>query len=407
MLSVDIPVGLPYSCRTGKKSPFFKMVMDLSRTGNRSKLKPRREPYWQRLGVGRFIGFRPSKGAGVGTFVCKFHEPGLPRIIHSLGDFANLSQNKRFSAAKQATETWFDHVSAGGSTQAVTVREVCERYAATHPEAARRFERHVYGSRLASTAIHKLRKAEVLAWREHLSRKPAPVTRSKSKAEVTRPRSSASLNRDMVPLRAALNKAKDDGLVIGDAAWSTALRPVKDASRRRNLYLDRQQRQQLLKHLAGDVVPFVRALCLLPLRPGALAALRVGDFDARRSELLVARDKNGEDRKILVPAQTAALLKEQTRGKLPAAPLFARADGVAWNKATWRAPIREAVKAAKLPTAVTAYVLRHSTITDLVTGGLDLLTVAQVSGTSVSMIEKHYAHLQRQHAADALAGLVL
>lgn len=63
--------------------------------------------------------------------------------------------------------------------------------------------------------------------------------------------------------------------------------------------------------------------------------------------------------------------------------------------------------AAGLPPAATTYTLRHSTITDLVTGGLDLLTVAQLSGTSVAMIERHYGHLQRARAADALAGLVL
>ncbi len=51
--------------------------------------------------------------------------------------------------------------------------------------------------------------------------------------------------------------------------------------------------------------------------------------------------------------------------------------------------------------------MRHSVITDLVTGGLDLLTVAQLSGTSVAMIEKHYGHLRADHAAAALAGLTL
>jgi hypothetical protein len=46
-------------------------------------------------------------------------------------------------------------------------------------------------------------------------------------------------------------------------------------------------------------------------------------------------------------------------------------------------------------------------ITDLVTNGLDLLTVAQLSGTSVTMIEKHYGHHRADHAAKALAGLAL
>ena len=84
-----------------------------------------------------------------------------------------------------------------------------------------------------------------------------------------------------------------------------------------------------------------------------------------------------------------------------------RADGSAWNRDSWKGPIKDAVHAARLPPATTAYTLRHSTITDLVTSGLDLLTVAKVSGTSVAMIEKHYGHLQKKRAADALAGLAL
>ena len=54
-----------------------------------------------------------------------------------------------------------------------------------------------------------------------------------------------------------------------------------------------------------------------------------------------------------------------------------------------------------------AYTLRHSAITDLVTGGLDLLTVAQLAGTSVAMIERHYGHLRGDHAAQALERLAL
>jgi hypothetical protein len=46
-------------------------------------------------------------------------------------------------------------------------------------------------------------------------------------------------------------------------------------------------------------------------------------------------------------------------------------------------------------------------ITDLVHDGLDLLTVAQLSGTSVAMIEKHYGHLRSEVAAGALAKLAL
>ena len=63
--------------------------------------------------------------------------------------------------------------------------------------------------------------------------------------------------------------------------------------------------------------------------------------------------------------------------------------------------------AAKLPAGVSAYTLRHSVITDLVRGGLPVLTVAQLSGTSVAMIERHYGHLVRDDAEKALARLML
>ncbi len=82
-------------------------------------------------------------------------------------------------------------------------------------------------------------------------------------------------------------------------------------------------------------------------------------------------------------------------------------DGKRWDKDAWKGPVKAAAAAAGLPAATTIYVLRHSTITDLVVGGLDLLTVAQISGTSLRMIEQHYGHLRGDVAAAALAGLAL
>jgi integrase len=66
-----------------------------------------------------------------------------------------------------------------------------------------------------------------------------------------------------------------------------------------------------------------------------------------------------------------------------------------------------AAKAAGLVDTVTAYSMRHSAITDLITGGLAILTAAQLSGRSVAMIEKHYGHLRADDAASALASLAL
>lgn len=382
-------------------------MTDLSTVRSRETLKPQREPYWHKLATGQFLGFRPSKVGKGGTWIARFYDPETRRKpIRALGDFGNLPASDRFSAASVEAREWFRHLSHGGSEEAITVREACERYAKANPDAAKRFPRYVYGDAIAKVKLQKLREHHVREWRERLEAMPALVTRSKIGEAVTRNRSPATVNRDMVAFRAALNMALKRGEASTALAWKEALQPA-DAKGRRNLYLDRDQRRALLAELPKDAAAFARGLCLLPLRPGALAALRAGDFDSRRNELAVDHDKAGEGRRILVEGDTATMLKAQVKSKLPGAPLFARADGKAWNKDGWKGPIKAGVIAAKLPTNATAYTLRHSTITDLVQGGLDLLTIAQVSGTSVAMIEKHYGHLQRQRAAAALAGLAL
>lgn len=206
---------------------------------------------------------------------------------------------------------------------------------------------------------------------------------------------------------AALNYAHDAGHATTDMAWRVALRPTKNADGRRDIYLDSAQRKALASNARADLALLLRGLSLVPLRTGALAALTAGSFDKRLGVLTVGQDKAGKDRRIKLPEATAAFFAEQAKDKLPTAPLFSRAGGKAWRKDNWKRPIKDAAASAELTPSTTAYTLRHSVITDLVTGGLDLLTVAQLSGTSVVMIERHYGHLRADHAAAALAALAL
>lgn len=211
----------------------------------------------------------------------------------------------------------------------------------------------------------------------------------------------------MAVLRAALSKVLSPGAPNSEAAWQEALKAIPNANGRRTLYLDRKQRRKLIDNTDAEAAPLVRALCLLPLRPGAMAALTAGDFDKRTAELTIGKDKTGKPRRIQLPQEAAQLLANQAKGKLPAAPLFMRANGKAWDKNSWKRPIAAAVTAAELPADATAYTLRHSTITDLVSAGLPLLTIAQISGTSAEMIERHYGHLASDAAVKALGELAL
>lgn len=220
-------------------------------------------------------------------------------------------------------------------------------------------------------------------------------------------RSQSTVNRDMAPLRAALGRLLTPGTPNTDAAWQEALTPAKGVGKRRDIYLDRNERRALLDACDAEIAPFVRALCLLPLRPGAVANLTTGHFDKRTRVLTIGKDKNGKPRQIPLPENVVDFLAKQTKGKLPEAPIFMRGDGRPWNKDAWKGPIKEAVTKAQLPPGVSAYTARHCVITDLINAGLPVLTVAQISGTSVQIIQDHYGHLVGDAAAEALAGLAL
>jgi len=386
------------------------MALDLSKVGERERLKVRREPHWQRLRAGCFLGFRPSKQGSAGTWIARAYDEDAGKYrLKALGDFGTLPGNERFAAAKREAEKLAELVESGGQVRAKieTVADACKEYAKGRPEAEHRFRRYVDSDPLAKVKLDKLRRRHLKEWRERLEAQPSLVSRRKEGEPVHRKRAASTVNRDMAVLRAALAKVLSPGAPNSEAAWQEALKATPNADGRRTLYLDRAQRRKLLEKVDAEAAPFVRALCLLPLRPGALAALVAGDFDKRTAELTIGKDKTGKPRRIQLPAESAKLLAGQAKAKLPGAALFMRANGKAWDRNSWKLPMAAAVAAAGLPKEATAYTLRHSTITDLVSAGLPLLTIAQISGTSAEMIERHYGHLASDAAVKALGELAL
>lgn len=381
----------------------------------RAGLKPRRSPYWHRDSKGAYIGFRKMTPESPGTWWARWRDESTGKQEEFALDGVNEHpDHQRFDKAQGAARAWFKLKGQGLAVRSgtTTIQDVCDRYvkhlkatkstkAADDAEA--RFDAYVLDdAKLAATDVTKLTPALVEAWREALRTRPTTSGGNRGKQ-----RTASTLNRDMSCFRAALNLALDDALVTTDFAWRVKLRPLKDADRRRELYLDKEQRRRFIGKAEADIAAFLQGLSLLPLRPGALAALTAGDFDKRLGTLKIGQDKGGHARALKLPKETAAFFAAAAKDKLPGAPLLARADGKAWNKDAWKWPVKAAAEAAKLPAGTTAYTLRHSTISDLVHGGLDLLTVAQISGTSVKMIERNYGHLRGNVAAAALAKLTL
>lgn len=374
----------------------------IDRVDVRARLPLRREPYWQRVANGRHLGFRYMTRGSTGTWLARAHTVG-GYVYESLGDFADRPERERYDAARKEAERWFDHLDMGGSAKPSTVRATCEAYVdrmrIERSEQAASvtkgfFRRLVFDDVLADITLSKLTKQHVGDWRRRI-------------LELNPNRS--SFNRNVTPLRAALNQALEEGKVASNQAWLLALKPF--AKREggggvpRTLYLDRHQRRTLVESASEEAKPFLKGLALLPMRPGELAKLRVQDLDSRQAVLR----PDGKTGRRVVPLSHEAVrhFSVCSKTKLPSAWLVSRSDGSQWKKEAWRDEVKAAAKAGNLPTDTVAYTLRHSVITDLITGGLDLFTVAKLAGTSVTVIEEHYGHLQKEHARAALERLAL
>lgn len=58
---------------------------------------------------------------------------------------------------------------------------------------------------------------------------------------------------------------------------------------------------------------------------------------------------------------------------------------------------------AGLPCDVVLYSIRHAAISEMIIGGIDILTAARLTGTSLEMIQKHYGHLKQAQAMALLS----
>ena len=393
------------------------MATIINTVSARDKLKIRREPYWHRVAKGCYLGYRKMTSGPGGTWIARMLDEATGKqSYNALSDFLELPDHERFDAASKAAGGWFKHRNEGGSATIITVGEACMRYVekqrnegkeAGAKDLEMRFSRWMHpDKKLSTTPITKLTQGQVNDWRVKLAKAPA-LLQDKTQTS-TRKKSDSSINREMAVFKAALNLAVRDGYATSDAAWKYKLTSIKNATGRRDCYLDKTQRRALIASAPPDLAAFLKALSLVPFRPGAMATLTAGSFDKRLSVLTVGKDKSGQDRKITLPPTTAAFFAEQVKGKLPTAPLVSRADGKFWNKDSWKGPFKDAALLANLPSSATTYALRHSVITDLIAlHNLSTMTVAQLSGTSVLMIEKHYGHLLHDHAANALALLAM
>ena len=96
------------------------------------------------------------------------------------------------------------------------------------------------------------------------------------------------------------------------------------------------------------------------------------------------------------------LFKDQSKGKLPNAPLFPKDNGEPWGKNGYTRLMNAAKKKAKMPSNFDMYAFRHYHISKAIDSDMQIIQVAKNCGTSVRMIEKHYAKFLNKGRRDAI-----
>ncbi len=387
------------------------MANNIKSSTGRKALAPRREPYWERLSKGVYVGYRVLE-AGKGTWIARLRDEGGKQKYHALGTYDD------FDTAARAAHKWVESVTQGVQVFDATVSDACMAYldwlkpnraASTVKLVESCFTRLVYGKSIGKTHLAKLQTRHVRAWLND------QVDLGGDDEEVRRGKATA--NRQLDSLKAALNMALRDRLVSTDAGWRTVSR-FENVSRRRERFLTLEERNSLLKHCDPDLRDFCSGLLLTGARPGELANCDLHDFDPVAGTLTV----DGKTGRRTVALSTAAIehFKKTSKNRIGKQPLLIRdvpalppgVEGIEppnprWNKENWKKRFKSAVRAAGLPDDVVPYSLRHAAISEFVMSGMDVYVVATITGTSVEMIQKHYGHLRHDRTRELLDRAVM
>lgn len=407
----------------------------------RAKLTSRRSPYWHKLQPGRFLGYRTMQAGSPGNWIAKLQIARGDAPQQPLGKLEDIHEKDRFVKALELAQKFFAmhegsaEAIARGAVPAhkITLMQALEAYALEQSKKTKpgkptygedlkhrikaRFELLVTPWPSAEDSwvykpIVRITENDFKQWVQWVIELPV-----QQRGKVGEVRTLQAVNRDVTMLRAALNLMHRSHRSIPQL-WKTPLGLIKrkgddEDDVQKMGYLSPQVRGLIvlaLGELEGHppaLVPMVRAMDLMPIRPGALSALTLKQYDKHDHKLHVFSDKAGQGRRIALPrtGPVAALVADLVKDKLPGAFLFIDSTGKPWNASSWGGAFKQAVTKLGpdvVPAEASIYWLRHACITDMVRRGYSSQAIAKMAGTSEMMIAKHYFKLTDEHMREML-----
>jgi integrase len=260
--------------------------------------------------------------------------------------------------------------------------------------------------KLGKRTISSLNTRQLRKWHSDLAKAPARI-RGKTN---TRPldladpeelrRRRATANRVLTVLKAALNYAFRESYVDDDTAWRR-VKPFHNVDAPRVRFLTVTEAKRLVNCCDTDLRQLVRGALFTGARYGELTALRDEDYDEAGS-IYIRDSKSGKSRHIPLNDEGQGFFEEVTAGRAASERLFLRDNGEPWGKNHQARQLRDAAIKAKLD-GVSFHTLRHTYGSFLAAEGVPLQVIAAALGHSdTRTTEKHYAHLQPDHVANAI-----
>jgi len=211
----------------------------------------------------------------------------------------------------------------------------------------------------------------------------------------------ASVDRNLIALKAALNlAARDDPRIRNASAWKLPRLPDVEPTFH-HVVLDPAPIAKIIRSAYAFDPAFGRVIEVLATtgaRASQVVRLEVGDLRLDPPRLLMPTSRKGRRRRAeRRPVPIPESLAQRLRRNVDTGPLLTMSDGRPWrpNEIAKRFPLLRA------GAGITAYSLRHSSITRQLLAGIPVRVVAAHHDSSVQQIEKTYSRYISDHA-DAL-----
>lgn len=383
----------------------------------RARLKPRHHPYWRSISEGRHLGYYKGKREASWIARCLNAREAryFTKVLGSADDqFASDGVKiLDWKEALQRALAWFELIECRNvRPDRYTVADALDDYLAAFTgrsidKTRHTIERHirpVLGHRL----VCELTTAELRKFQADLATRASVYRANRKGLAKNRPddgdndrRGKANANRIFTPLKAALNRAFNDGRVADDTAWRR-VKPFPKVSVARVRYFTTSEIAALL----GEAEPWFRALIQAALFTGArwseVHQMKVRDVDLRSGTILFPETKSGRPRHVHLTDEGLRFFARQCAVKGPQDRVFLNSHGRPLGPSHQIRPMSETCAKAGVDRAG-YHILRHTYGSALAMAGVPLAVIAEALGHADERItRKHYAHLSPSYVRDAV-----